>query len=55
MLNFPRNNLIGSIKKQQYDLAKFGLYGIYDSITEGTKLRSRCKQYKEEKNQVISF
>lgn len=55
MLNFPRNNLIDSIKKQQYDSAKFELYGIYDSITEGTKLRSRCKQYKEEKNQVISL
>ena len=38
MLNFPRNNLIDSIKKQQYDLAKFDLHGIYDSITEGTKL-----------------
>ena len=55
MLNFPRNNLIDSIKKQQYDLAKFDLHGIYDSITEGTKLWSRCKQYKEEKNQVISL
>ena len=55
LLNFPRNNFTDSIKKQQYVLAKFELYGIYDSIIEGTKVRSRCKQYKEETNQVISL
>ena len=55
MLIFLRNSLNDSFKKQQYDLAKFELYGIYESITEGMKVRSRCKQYKEEKNHVISL
>ena len=46
-LEFLENNLTDDLKKQQYELLKCELDGIYNKIAEGVRVQSRCQENEE--------
>ena len=46
-MKFLENNLTDNLKNQQYKLLKCELDEIYDKISDGVRVRSRCQQYEE--------